>query len=225
MKKSTLAFLAFVAISLLPALSSAQVQKGTWRLHLESAILGFFTGEVDWDDAGDDDFDGVSVGVGIPGSSGGHLGQAFLRPDLALGAGLVVIDGLTVGLRAIFGFAHIDDDDGADYTSFSWGAVPYAEYAFLSGMFRPFVTAQLGFMGVAGEIDAGNHDDDFHAWLFVIGGGGGAHLFAADNLSFDFTLLMSGNLGGGEYDWGPGDHDFGISLFELSLLLGISGWI
>ena len=108
MKKTILALLAFAVIGLLPALSSAQVQKGTWRLHLESAILGFYTGEIDWDDAGDDDFKGVSVGIGIPGSSGGHLGHAFLRPDLSLGAGLVVIDAFTIGLRALFGFANVD---------------------------------------------------------------------------------------------------------------------
>lgn len=224
MKRTTLALIAFVAFACLPALASAQVQKGTWRLHLESAILGFYTGEIDWDDAGDDDFDGVNVGIGMAGSTGG-MGSMFVKPDLALGAGLVVFDGFTIGLRAIFGYTKADSEYELDYHAFSWGAVPYAEFAFLSGLFRPFVTAQLGFMGVVGEREFGHNDDDFRALLFVIGGGGGAHLFAADNLSFDFTLLMSGNLGGGEYDWGPGDHDFGISMFELSLLLGISGWI
>ena len=128
--------------------------------------------------------------------------------------------------RYLFGFANVETDDWSrEYHVFSWGAVPYAEYAFLSGMFRPFVTVQLGFMGVAGEIESGRNDTDFHALIFVIGGGGGGHVFLADNLSLDATLLMSGNLGGGEYEGGPGDDDFGVGLFELSLLLGISGWI
>jgi len=224
MNKVTLTLAVFALLVCLPALADAQVQKGTWRLHLESAILGFYDGEIDWDDYGEDDFDGVNVGFGLAGATHGSLRGALAEPDLALGAGLVVIDGLTIGLRGVFGFAKVDDDSGADYKAFSWGVIPYGEYAFLSGVFRPFVTVQLGFVGVTGEIDQVG-DDDFHAWMFVVGGGGGAHLFVADNLSFDLTLLMGGNLGGGEYEWLTGDDDFSVSLFELQLLLGISGWL
>ncbi len=230
MKKSVLVFILGTALLALPGSSLAGVPGGTLRAHLESTFFSLYAGELDPDVGNNVDFNQFSFGLGAPNDN--QMNVLLPTGQVFLGFGGAVIDNLLIGGRVAMFFArHEDDPSGSpgdlSYKSFHWGVIPYAEYLFLDGPVRPFVTAELGFHGVVGaqEYCGGGSctDDDYHGWFFRIGAGGGAHFFLAESFSIDASMLLGFSHGGGE--WDDDDDDWEIDLFRMDLLLGISGWI
>jgi hypothetical protein len=215
MKRALLPFA--VAMALVPALpetAGAEVAKGTFRLHLESTFFSFYKGELDPEGPGDQDFDGVTFGIGAP-------EREFSLSRQSVGFGLALIPNLVLGARVTMALLH-EDEDGRDDTLFVTGFVPYLEYVFLDGRWRPFVTGVVGMEGWFGEIG----DDDYRLVNFVGGAGGGVHVFLAPQFSIDATLLFTFAVGGGELEVRRGaDIDLDFWCLDLGLLLGLSGWL
>jgi hypothetical protein len=199
---------AFALVALWSTQARADLPQKTFRLHLESGLFHFYDGEIDPDGPGEHDIDGIAGGVGIPKAN--------------VGLGYVVWQGLVIGGR--IQTAYYEDDYewfGADV--FRLAILPYGEYAFLTGLFRPFVTLYLG---VEGQVYDGDGDDgDDSLWGFATGIGGGCHFFLMERFSIDLTLLFGFVVGGGE-DERPGeDVDLDYHRFDLDIMFGISGWI
>ena len=205
MKRIFTAVVIMGALMVLPGRANAELQKGMFRLHLESTILGVGLGEtkVDGQDQSQD-YSGVSVGI-LPAGAIGLAGT--------LGSGWVL------GGRVTFGLDSGDWFPGSNGDAFVWSLIPYFEYVFLTGLFRPFVTAELGFEGMTS-----NDDGDYGWWGMVLGGGGGAHLFLRDNISLDFTLMLAYRFGTGHWGAGPGETDLSHWRFSFDTLFGLSAW-
>jgi hypothetical protein len=214
MRKTVFVFAAAVALLSSPGVAEAEIERGTFRLHLESTFFSFFKGELDPDGRGDIDLDGVHFGVGAP-------SQEYSITRQSVGFGVTLIPNLVLGARVTLAVVHRDDDEVDDSDLFVMGFIPYLEYVFLDGMWRPFVTAVVGTEGWFGEIG----DTDYRFANFVSGAGGGLHVFLAPQFSIDGTLLFSFAVGGGEWERGRADEDFDFWCIDLSLLLGLSGWI
>lgn len=206
---SVTACAAFALVALWSTQARADLPQKTFRLHLETGLMMIQRGEIDWDHNADDtDLDHTAAGLGIA-----HAGA---------GLGFVVWQGLVIGGRIETAFY---DDDGPWWgyeDAFAMSILPYGEYAFLTGLFRPFVTIYLGVKGVSSDVGA---NDDFNMWGFATGGGGGAHIFLMDRFSIDLTLLLGVVVGGANIDYGPADNDGDFVYFDSSILFGISGWI
>jgi len=187
----------------------ADLPQKSFRLHLETGLMVIQRGEIDWDDTpNDSDLDYTAAGLGIP-----HAGA---------GLGFVVWQGLVIGGRVETAFYDSDGMWWGYEDAFGLSILPYAEYAFLSGLFRPFVTIYLGVKGVASDV---GDNDDFNMWGFATGGGGGAHIFLLDRFSIDLTLLLGVVVGGANIDYGQADQDGDFVYFDSSILFGLSGWI
>ncbi len=215
MRKSSFLFAAALALSLArPTIAGADVEKGTFRLHLESTFFVFYDGELDPDGPGDQDFDGVTFGIGAP-------AHDFSLSRQSVGFGVALIPNLVLGARVTMALVHGDDDFMNDADLFVMGVSPYLEYVFLDGTWRPFVTGIVGTEGWFGEI--GN--DDYWLANFVGGAGGGLHVFVVPQFSIDATALFTFAIGGGEWDTGRRDDDIDYHSIEASVLLGLSGWL
>jgi hypothetical protein len=199
---------AFAVVALCSSQARADLPQKTFRLHLESGLFSLQRGEIDWDDMPNDwDLDLLGAGIGMP--------------QACVGLGFVVWRGLVIGGRVETAF-YDDEYETGDVETFELAILPYGEYAFLTGLFRPFVTIYLGVRGRA--IDYGR--DEFDMWGFATGGGGGAHIFLFDRFSIDLTLLLGVEVGGADWDpGGPGDDDGDYVMFDMSILVGLSGWI
>jgi len=203
---AVLACAAFATVASWSTQARADAPPKTFRLHLESGLMEIQRGDLDWDDGGDADLDHTAAGLGIP--------------RAGVGLGFAVWRGLVIGGRVETAF--YDDDEGFWWgyeDAFALSILPYGEYIFLSGLFRPFVTIYLGVKGLTSDWGPA----DFSMWGFATGGGGGAHIFLMDRFSIDLTLLLGVWLGGAEAD--PGNEDGDFVIFESSILFGISGWI
>lgn len=200
---------AFALVALWSAPSRADLPEKTFRLHLESGLLTLQRGEIDWDHIpAETDLDRLGAGLGIP--------------RACVGLGYVIWQGLVIGGRIETAFYDDDYEWWGYEDAFSLAIIPYGEYAFLSGMFRPFVTLYLGVRGIVSDL---GDNDDFSMWGFVTGGGGGGHIFLLDRFSLDLTLLLGIEVGGAEYDYGPGTNDGNYLIFDMAILVGLSGWI
>ena len=203
MKKYLLIAVA-AAVLLAPMASDAMPKAGTraglWTVNLDSTLFGFGTGNINFKDStiADADFNAVTFGIGT--------GNA------AIGAGYTVIDGLVVGMRVRFG-AQGMDEYRVDDTVFVWSFIPYVEYIFLDGLWRPFVTGELGFDGKA--------SDENWYWGCTIGVGGGVHTFLFNNFSVDARLVFDMNFGSGEISTNDGFKQW---RFGMSGLIGMSVW-
>lgn len=208
MMKRTIYFLftAVLLCALAPSRANAQTQAGQFRVSLDTELLGFGKGEIDPDGRNNDiDYDAVTFGLGMAGTG--------------IGFGYTVIDNLLIGGRLSLGLEGLDryqiDGDG-----FIWSVMFYAEYIFLPGMFRPFVTATLGFGGI-------KTDDLIDCWWWSMTGGigGGLHIFLIPNVSLDATLLIKMGGGTGEFENNViNDIDYKHWLFSFDLALGVSAW-
>lgn len=206
---TVLAGVAFAIVALWSAPARADLPQKTFRLHLDTGLMEIHRGDIEWDDSNRDwELDHTAAGLGIP--------------RAGAGLGFVVWRGLVIGGRVETAFY---DDDGLWYgyeDAFALSLLAYVEYAFLTGLFRPFVTIYLGLKGVTSDV---GDNDDFNMWGFATGGGGGAHIFLMDRFSIDLTLLLGVWVGGADIDYGPADDDGGFAIFESSILFGLSGWI
>lgn len=189
------------AVLAAPVSGQAEVPRGLFRLSFDSTFFRFGAGEREYDRGFERDYDAATFGIGMP-----SWGVAFAGSVTEY----VIIGGrLTMGLEG-FDVYHWDAD------SFVWQVLPFVEVVFLTGIFRPFVMATLGFQG------RGDDEVDDNAWWgFTAGGGGGFHLFFFSNLSLDVTLLFDYTVGTGE---GPGTDDFDHWRFTFGALVGLSGW-
>jgi hypothetical protein len=204
-----LACAAFALAVCLPDRARADLPPKAFRLHLESGLITLQRGEIDWDDTpAETELDRFGAGLGIP--------------RAGAGLGFVVWQGLVIGGRIETAF--YDDDYGfwGWDDAFSLALLPYVEYAFLMGMFRPFVTIYLGVRGLVSDL-GDNHD--FSMWGFATGGGGGCHIFLMDRFSIDLTLLIGAEIGGVEHDHGPATDDGSYAIFDMAIMFGLSGWI
>jgi hypothetical protein len=198
-------FLAIAAVLLLAPLESNAMPRvgtgaGLWTVNLDTTLFGFGTGNINFKDAtiADAEFDAVTGGIG--------MGNA------AIGAGYTLIDGLVLGIRVRFG-AQGMDEYRIDDTVFVWSFIPYVEYIFLDGLWRPFVTGELGFDGKA--------SDDNWYWGCTIGVGGGVHAFIFNNFSVDGRMMFDINFGSGEI---ATNDAFRQWRFGISGLVGMSVW-
>jgi hypothetical protein len=198
-------FFTIAAVMLLAPLESqampvAGTKAGLWTVSLDTSLFGFGTGGLNFKDntIGDVSYDAVTGGIG--------MGNA------AIGAGYTVIDGLVIGMRVRFG-AQGMDEYRIDDTVFVWSFIPYAEYIFLDGLWRPFVTGELGFDGKA--------SDDNWYWGCTIGVGGGLHVFLFNNFSVDGRMMFDINFGSGEI---ATNDAFRQWRFGITGLLGMSVW-
>ncbi|MCP4198982.1 MAG: hypothetical protein GY762_17700 [Proteobacteria bacterium] len=199
-------FLAIIAVLLLAPMESNAVPRagtraGLWTVNLDTTLFGFGTGRINHKDANraDDDFefDAVTGGIG--------MGNA------AIGAGYTLIDGLVLGVRVRLGAQGLDEYR-IDDTAFVWSFVPYVEYIFLDGLWRPFVTGKLGFDGKV--------NDDLWYWGCTIGVGGGVHAFIFNNFSADARFLFDINFGSGEFGSGEARQ----WRFGMGGMVGMSVW-
>jgi hypothetical protein len=199
---------AFALVTLCSNQARADLPQKTFRLHLESGLFHFYDGEIDPDGPGEYDIDGIAGGIGIPKAN--------------VGLGYVIWQGLVIGGRIQTAF-YDDDYEGWGGDVFRLSILPYGEYAFLTGLFRPFVTIFLGMEGQVWDRDGGNND--YSLWGFTTGAGGGCHFFLLDRFSLDLTLLFGFAVGGGE-DERPGDDvDLDYHRIDLDVMVGLSGWI
>ena len=203
MRKYIFFFALALPVLLAPTKSMATTQKGLFKLSLDSTFFRFGTGEVDFDDGPEDDFDTATVGIGM------H--------DTSISFGFTVIPGLVIGGRVTFGLQGFDFYQW-DHEVFVWSVLPYVEYVFLDGVPRPFV------MGIAGFEGMNSDDFDMWWWGFKVGGGGGAHFFVMDRLSLDAFLLLAFDVGTGEIEVPGDDVDFSHWRFSVSTLVGMSAW-
>ncbi len=226
MKKLSAALILILGF-LFSGVASAQIPKGTVRLNLDTNIVHFNIGG--WNPAGPEDWKMKRLDAGIG------------NPNVGLGLGVTLADALAIGLKFSIayesGSASFDEGDSAIYeeestTDFDaykysylrWGVLPYLEYAFGEKVVRPFIMVQLGFEG---------HKDDLPAasssyWDFVLGLGGGLHLFANPSVSIDLTILLGFSAGGGAISPTAEDAEvmkFSRVLFRATGGLGISGWL
>lgn len=198
-----------------PGVSGAEVAKGTLRLHLESSFITFYKGQFTVDDAPNLRLSGVSFGIGAP-------EREFSMGRQSVGIGGALIPNLILGGRV--SLALVDRDDRYywnDTTLFVMGVIPYLEYIFLDGTWRPFVTAQVGMEGWFGDVA----DNSFRLATFVSGAGGGLHVFLAPQFSIDATALFTFAVGGGRWHRNRANRDMSYWCLDLSVLLGLSGWI
>jgi hypothetical protein len=174
----------------------AQVPKGTVRLNLDSNLVHFNVGG--WNPAGVEDWRMKRLDAGIG------------NPNVGLGLGVTLADALAIGLKFSIAYqsgeASFDADDSGileeesttdfettKYSFLRWGVAPYLEYAFLEKVVRPFIMVTLGFEG--------QKEDNYYAttayWDFLLGLGGGLHIFANPSVSIDLTILLGFSAGGG----------------------------
>jgi hypothetical protein len=227
MKKAMVLFAGVGALALAPALCGAQVVKGKLRLGLDMRLMGFTAATTDYDNADLDDTKTRAFTLGVG------------NPQLGVGVGYSVIDGLVIGARFALGFSSTKSDpDGAGnndkYRTFDVVALPYVEYAFdLGKRVAPFLIAALGYecflvKDISYEDDNDPYGKDVTN-LFVFGAGGGAHFFLVDAFSLDASLLAFGGVGGGKAEDGDDNdshaEDRSLRSFDLELLFGFSGWI
>jgi len=197
-----------------PDLAAAEIEKGTLRLHLESTFFGFSKGELDPEGPVLWDFQSIHFGIGTP-------EREFSLARQSVGFGFALIPNLVLGGRVTMALL-ARNDDIRDSTFFVMGLVPYVEYVFLDGTWRPFVTGMIGVEGWFGE----TRNADYRLVNFVGGAGGGLHVFLAPQFSIDATALFSFAVGGGteEYERRR-ERDLRFWAIEIGLLLGLSGWI
>ncbi len=200
MKKLILISVLLAALAA-PLIGEAAVPRGAFRLSFDTTFFRFGVGEREYDGR-EQNFDAATFGIGMP--------------SYGVGFGGAVTDNVVIGGRLTMGLEGYDhyhqDADG-----FVWQVLPYVEYVFLAGIFRPFVMGILGFQG-RGDLDEMG-DDSW--WGFTAGGGGGFHLFFFSNLSLDVTLAADYTVGTGET---PRNQDFGHWRFTFGALVGLSGW-
>ena len=208
-----------ITIAILVAFSSvatAQTRAGLVKIHLDTSLFGFGVGEEDYDDdnINDRDYDQITVGLGTP--------------SAGIGGGYTVIDGLVVGGKvavALDGWDKYHFDSGG----FTWSIMPYVEYIWLAGIFRPFVIGTLGFEGFFIDDNVIATNQKKHWWNFTFGGGGGAHFFLYDRISLDATLLFTFGVGTGEREISLVNRtvtdDFTHWRFLFMTLIGISVWL
>jgi opacity protein-like surface antigen len=227
MKRMTLVVLVLGAFALTPSRSQAQVNKGDFRLSLDTRLLGFIASTNETNDDNDVDVKERRLDVGLG------------SPELGIGVGYTVIDGLVVGARLATAFATTKTDPEHDNNNqklheFGFQLMPYVEYAFNLGRFTPFVMATLGYRNEFSKTiyyeNQGDPSDKLVTNAFVFAGGGGLHFFLVDALSIDLTATIGGEVGGHtwENDPGAGDtatHDYGYRAFAAKVLLGLSGWL
>ena len=215
-----------LALALAPVRSEAQVTKGKLRLSLDTRLMGFTAATTDFDSSAFTDTKTRAFTLGIG------------NPELGVGIGYTVIDGLVIGARFAIAFTTTKTDpDGGNNDklhAFDLMILPYVEYAFnLGGRIAPFVMATLGYdCALAKDI---SYEDDNSPYdkavtnLFVMGAGGGAHFFLAEQFSLDASLLLFGGFGGYKVEAGDADNsqstDASVRSFDMELLVGFSGWI
>jgi hypothetical protein len=221
MNKALTAMFAVGLLALLPSPSQAQIAKGRFRLNVDTRLLDFTAATIEADDAPHPEtkYRNFEIGLGAP--------------EVGFGLGYAVIDGLIVGGRIAISFlnATVDPEGpgGDDETkTFGLRILPYVEYGFNIGKVVPFVVATLGFR--TDLVKNENVTDNKSVTnLFVMGAGGGAHFFLAPSFSLDASLLIYGGFGGrndeAEANNVSVDVDYGVRAFELSLLVGLSGWL
>lgn len=211
-------FPVIISIAILAAFSSvaaAQTRAGLVKIHLDTSLFGFGVGEEDYDNSNlERDYDQITVGLGTP--------------SAGIGGGYTIIDGLVVGGKVTLA---LDGWDKYHYDSggFTWSVMPYVEYIWLAGIFRPFVMGTLGFEGFVLN-DDDTIDQDKNWWNFTFGAGGGAHFFLYDRISLDATLLFTFGVGTGERETATigGNRvtaDFSHWRFLFMTLIGISVWL
>jgi hypothetical protein len=225
-KRLMLGILALGALALLPSPAQAQVTAGKLRIGLDTRLLGFAAVTRELDDSPHTELKYRTFDFGLA------------APEVGATVGYTVIDGLVVGGRIALSFAgtKIDPEQGDDDRNRVFGLriLPYAEYGFNLGRIVPFVTATLGYRCDLVKYIAA-YDEDNEAYdkvvtnLFVMGAGGGAHFFIVEQLSFDATLMAFGDFGMMTEEVGNDDGDTNTDYkwraFEMSLLIGMSGWI
>ena len=167
---------------------------------LDSTLFRYSLVNEEVDGGAESDFDSVSFGAGIP--------------NAGLNFGGTVLNGLVLGGRVNVG-RYGQDQLLEDYSLVIWSVLPYLEYVFLDGVFRPFVTVIAGVEGVADYLN-----DDTWWWGFNVSGGGGFHFFVHQHISIDFSLLAGFVIGSGERN----NQDFQHRRFTMSCLFGVSGW-
>jgi hypothetical protein len=206
--------------------AAAKVPRGSVRLNVDTNIVNFSIGG--WNPAGAEDWRLKKFDVG------------FGNPNAAVGVGVTLVDALTLGLRLSIGYGKTavmfdaedsdlleeestTDFDAMRYAYLRWGVSPYLEYAFGEKVVRPFLMLLLGFEGQTEN--TGYVDTQY--WDFVLGLGGGIHLFGGPMVSADLTILFGFSAGGGSFTSAAEDAepiDFTRVLFRLTGGLGISGW-
>jgi len=210
MKKYILGSIAVFTLLSMPGLSSAGIPSGTKRLHLDTMFLGFMFVNTDPEDGPDIETSTFSIGLG--------------KPQVGAGFGISIIDNLVLGARftGYFETVHNDDADWRENT-FYWGVLPYVEYIFLNQLVRPFIMGTTGFRGDVMRGEAGDADWEGSTWAFLIGGGGGVHFFVTRNFSIDLIGLFEYSIAKHREEYGD-EEEATSNIFELSLLLGLSGW-
>ncbi len=205
---------------------SAQISKGSVRVNLDTNIVNFNLGS--WNPAGPEDWRQQKLEAGIG------------NPNVMLGIGVTPADALAIGIKFLIGYdkgsvvfdeedSSIEEEDvttdfdSMKYSHLRWGIAPYLEYAFGAKVIRPFLMLLLGFEGQTDNVTYVTSK----YWDFVLGMGGGIHLFGGPNVSIDITLLLGFSAGGGSIAPEIEDAEvmtFTRVLFRLSGGLGISGW-
>ena len=206
---------------------AAQVPSRSVRLSVDSTFLRFNVGG--WNPSGSDDWKVKRLEAGIG------------NPNAALGLGVTLADALAVGVRLTIAYeteelffdeedsnrAAPADFDSRKYNHLRWGIMPYLDYAFLKKTVRPFIMLTLGFEGNVYE----NSVETRKLWDFVLGVGGGLHLFASPSVSIDATVLVGFSAGAGSAepaeppeDGEPEKQKFTRIMFRATGLLGVSGW-
>lgn len=111
--------------------------------------------------------------------------------------------------------------------AFTWAVLPFFELAFLDGAFRPFLALTIGAAGAKEIPDQASSVDDseIDQIFFVLGLGGGVHVFVGDRASLDLWALESLRAG----TWSKYNYEFSVKhrLVELrtELFVGVSLWI
>ena len=193
-----------------PAISVAQVYKGTLKLHLDSQLLGYKFKNFDFEEASEEQRKAFALGLGSP-----HIG---------MGIGAAAVENLVIGAR-LAGYFDTEKIDGTDAeTKVShWSILPYAEYVFSTGVVRPVIMLTLGLMG---DVVEGIGDAESNAWMFHIGLGGGISFFLGHRFSLDLAARLGYGIGQMEETLAEDQtREARVDQFNVNILLGISGWI
>lgn len=231
MQKTLYVFPVVILLSAVPLSSFAQVSQGTLRINADTVFLSYAKGnytDIEIEntfgpsaiDQGDIHYSEFTLGLG--------------QPSAGISMGWAAVDNLVVGLRLTLGYETrtMEESETAgdtvtkDQSLFAWGALPYIEYVFPTGLLRPFLMITLGFNGYTDDGDiASNENTDIAEWQFYAGGGGGLHMFFADAFSLDLVLTAAFGYGFGSVASESTKMDYRNTLFQLTTLIGVSGWV
>lgn len=198
----------------------AEIKPGRWKIGAGTVFLHFADGK--YSDAegreippafqDDVDYQNFTFGLG--------------EPQAGVDVGAAVFDNLLIGARLRLGYdtqtvEYGNQAETDNQSAFTLSFLPYAEYVFLDGLLRPFIVVVTGVDGRVGEMD----DTGVSQWAFFAGAGGGAHIFLGESFSLDFSLIPGLGVGRGKNEIEDRQWKYDNLYFDLTLAIGVSGWI